>query len=258
MQPTKDDIKKQFARTSHGYATSKTHATDNDLAQIVDLLEIDPTLLVLDVATGTGHTAMAIAPHVARVVGIDLTPEMLERGQELANERGITNIEFLPMEAESLRFADATFDRVTCRIAPHHFLDVQLAVKEIARVLKPGGVFVLEDSIAPEDQQLDAFINTVEKIRDPTHVRSYSMNEWTAFLTAAGISITQYTIFRKEHDMDDWLSRGTDDPVAQQHVLEMFQQASPAAREHYAVVFAEQQPLAFTDDKIILQAMKTP
>src|SRR5207253_5895829 len=178
MKPTKSDVAHQFDRMSHAYARSSDHAHGDDLAVLLDYLRPQSEMRVLDLATGAGHTAAAVAPHVAEVVAIDIAPAMLERTRELAAARGLRNVITAMMDVEALEFEDASFDAVTCRIAPHHFLDIDRALAEVARVLRDGAAFVVEDSVVPDDRELDAFLNGVEAIRDPTHVRSLTSAGW--------------------------------------------------------------------------------
>lgn len=183
--PPHDDKKARvqdyFARTAESYVASFSHRTGDDLERLIELGEWSLRQQALDIATGGGHTALAVAPHVARVTVTDLTPRMLAKAQEYLLAQGITNAVFQVADAEHLPFADATFDRVTCRIAPHHFPDIGQFVREVARILKPGGIFLLIDCMVPSDPELDSFDNTVEKWRDPSHGRSCTMEEWQAF-----------------------------------------------------------------------------
>ncbi len=168
----KSRVQEYFAQTAAGYVASFSHRTGSDLRRLIELGEWQPDQVALDVATGGGHTALAVASHVARVMVTDLTPRMLEKAREFLLAQGVTNAQFQVADAELLSFADGSFDRVTCRIAPHHFPNMALAVREAARVLKPGGLFLLIDCMAPDDPELDAFDNTVEKWRDQSHGRS--------------------------------------------------------------------------------------
>lgn len=256
MTVTKDDVARQFGRTAEAYATSAGHAKGADLALLVGLLAPDPEMRVLDVATGAGHTAAAIAPHVREVVATDLAPQMIERTCELAAARGLSNLTAQVMDVEALDFPDHSFDAVTCRIAPHHFLDIQQAVREMARVLRPGGQFALEDSCAPADPVLDRFINGVERLRDATHQRSYSEAEWRAMLDAAGLEVTRAELYRKTHDVADWLARAAIDPDAAERVYAAFASAPPQARAYFALQFADERATSFTDDKLLLCAEK--
>ncbi len=177
-QDKKTQVQEYFSRTAEGYVTSFSHRGGEDLTRLIAIGEWQPTQHALDVATGGGHTALAVAPHVAHVTVSDLTPRMLEQARTYLTSQGVTNADFQVADAEQLPFADASFDRVTCRIAPHHFPNLAQAVKEIARVLKPQGVFLLIDSIAPSDPKLDAFLDTFERRRDASHGRSWTIEEW--------------------------------------------------------------------------------
>ncbi|GAC1554081.1 MAG: hypothetical protein NVS2B2_07030 [Ktedonobacteraceae bacterium] len=159
------------------------------MTRLIEIGEWQSEQQALDVATGGGHTALAVAPHVAHITVSDLTPRMLEQARIYLSSQGITNADFEVADAEQLPFADASFDRVTCRIAPHHFPNIAQAVREIARVLRPQGVFLLIDSIAPSDPKLDTFLNTIEKRRDGSHGRSCTLEEWHHFFTEAGLHV---------------------------------------------------------------------
>src|SRR6266568_3732312 len=168
----KTQVQDYFSRTAESYVASFSHRTGDDLKRLIELGEWDLSQQALDIATGGGHTALAVAPHVALVTVADLTPRMLEKAREFLLAQGVTNAQFQVADAEQLPFAGASFDRVTCRIAAHHFPNVAQSVKEVARVLKRGGLYLLIDCMAPDDQEFDAFDNTVEKWRDPSHGRS--------------------------------------------------------------------------------------
>ncbi len=254
--PTKEDVSRQFGRNARHYAESKGHAQGSDLDIVLELLKPQPDWHVLDVATGAGHTAAMVAPHVASVVATDLAPEMIGETRKLFTARGITNASAEVMDVEALTFADATFDAVTCRIAPHHFIDPQKAVDEIARVLKPGGVFVMEDSYAPQAQRLDRFINDIERRRDPTHVRSYTKKEWRAMLRAAGLRIVKSKNYRKSHNIEEWMTHASLDEDGKLDVRWRFATAPEWARKHFAIEFTGDAPVKYTDDKVIFRCLK--
>ncbi len=146
---TKEQVRAQFGTHADAYATSKVHAQGASLARLVELVNPQPHWHALDVATAAGHTAFIFAPHVADVVATDITPEMLPVAARVAGEKGITNVTLREADAEDLPFADATFDLVTCRIAPHHFPNISRFLAEAARVLRPGGVLAVVDNIVP-------------------------------------------------------------------------------------------------------------
>ena len=200
-------VQSQFAANAEHYATSQIHAEGESLKRLVEFTRPLADWRALDVATGTGHTAMAFAPLVREVVATDMTPRMLEVAAGLAQKRGITNIVFQESEAEQLPFADASFDLVTCRIAPHHFADVPRFVAEVKRVLKPRGTFGLVDNIGPDSPKASAQLDLIEKTRDPSHARLLSAGEWLQLLRGNGFVVLHSEVLDKDMDLDGWADR---------------------------------------------------
>lgn len=118
---SKSQVQEFFGVNADKYATSKVHAKGASLERVVELVRPKPEWRALDVATAAGHTAFVFAPHVTHVIATDITPEMLSVAQKVGEEKGIDNVSFQEADAENLPFDDASFDLVTCRIAPHHF-----------------------------------------------------------------------------------------------------------------------------------------
>lgn len=253
----KKRIQAQFARAAESYVTSPTHAEGDDLAQLVAWTEGGPERLALDVATGGGHTALALAPRHGQVVATDLTDPMLRGAEAFIRGRGIQNVTFLCADAEDLPFAEVTFDLVACRIAPHHFQDVGRFVAEVARVLKPGGLFLLEDSLAPKDPTAAALLNRVELLRDPTHVRTLSAGEWRALLHQAGLAIEAERIFAKAHPLASWLERAHTPEPARRQIVALMQGASSRVRATLSIaVDSAGQIVSYTDLKIAFKARR--
>ena len=144
---SKTMIKEQFGANARAYISSQSHARGASLARLVELVQPQVDWRALDVATGAGHTAFTFAPHVKAVHATDITPQMLAVTTEQAQMRGLSNIVVEHADAEALPYETGTFDLVTCRIAPHHFGDVPLFVREAARVLRTGGIFALVDNM---------------------------------------------------------------------------------------------------------------
>ena len=253
---SKRKIREQFAGVADRYRMSTDHTDADDREILISRLSLDPSHTVLDVATGGGHTASAIASRVRAVVASDLTPEMLHEARTLAGENGRGNIAFVAADAECLPFRAAGFDRVACRIAPHHFPDVRAAISEFVRVLKPGGLMGIIDSVVPEDPALDAFLNGIEKVRDPTHVRSYRVEEWVTFLQEAGVSLLHISCAWKEHPFREWVSRTGRGEVVRRQVEEMFLGAFPRAKEFFRVRVEDGRVASYSDEKGIFVGRK--
>jgi ubiquinone/menaquinone biosynthesis C-methylase UbiE len=171
-----------FAQRAAFYTTSAVHKDKAVLDRLVELAHVQSTDRVLDVATGTGHTAFAFAPHVREVIATDLTPEMLSEAEKLKSELGIQNVEFRIADAHDLPFDDASFDVVTCRRAAHHFVDIRRALREMCCVLRPGGRLVIDDRSVPADDFVDATLNRLDWLHDHSHVRQYRSSEWESMM----------------------------------------------------------------------------
>lgn len=178
-----------FSRRAAFYTTSATHADKHVLNRVVELALPQPKHIALDIATGTGHTAFALAPFVREVIAIDVTIEMLIEGRKLKAECGIQNVEFRLADAHDLPFDNGLFDIVTCRRAAHHFVDIGKALAEMKRVLKNGGRLVIDDRSVPEDDFGDATMNRLDWLHDESHIRQYRSSEWERMLIEAGFQI---------------------------------------------------------------------
>ncbi|MCB1547331.1 MAG: methyltransferase domain-containing protein [Hyphomicrobiaceae bacterium] len=263
---SKSLIKSQFGAAADKYATSRVHAKGASLGRLVELVKPKANWHALDVATGGGHTAAAFAPHVAAVIASDLTPEMLQVAAKVAKEKGLTNVTTAEADAEALPFADASFDLVTCRIAPHHFGDIPRFVSEVRRVLKPGGTFALVDNISPDEEstpgydvaELSAaadYYNAFEKLRDPSHGRALGLSEWTSALEAAGFSVEHKERLPKDMDFQPWAERlGADAPTIDR--LRKLLTEAPAAVTAFLRPREEEGELWFTLDEAIVISRK--
>lgn len=199
--------RQRYSQFAAGYVTSQGHAKGYDLDRLLELAGPQAGWSVLDVATGGGHTALKFAPHVAHVVASDLTPEMLEQAAAFITGQGITNTEFKLADAENLPFEDAAFDLVTCRIAPHHFPEAHRFVAEAARVLKLGGLLLVQDHVIPDDADAAQYVENFERQRDPSHHRAFTEAEWRAIFAQAGLTVTHTEQITKRHNFIDWAKR---------------------------------------------------
>lgn len=199
-------VQEQFGANAAAYLTSRPHAKGASLERLVSLLQPQPAWQVLDIATAAGHTAFALAPHVAHVWATDITAEMLALAAQQVEARNLSNVSVEYADAEALPYADERFDLVTCRIAPHHFSDISLFLREAARVLRPGGQLAVVDNVVPVGPAGD-YVNALEKLRDPSHGQCLSMAAWQTTILAAGLVHEQAEALDKAMVFEEWAAR---------------------------------------------------
>ena len=246
--------KEQFGAMAANYVASRSHARTDDLNRMVELAEPRPTDRLLDVATGGGNVARVFAPHVAAVVASDIWPRMLAAVEAALRAKGIENLSFAEADAEDLLFPDASFDIVDCRIAPHHFPRPDRIVAEVARVLTPGGRFVLVDSTVPAGE-VGAFWNRFELARDPSHVRSLTVEEWIVLIEAAGLDLRAVEPIPRRHEFDDWMERAGVSAERQAALAAELLGAPPAVQDAFRVERDGERVVAFTDVKTLVLAV---
>ena len=202
-------VQEQFGKTAAHYLTSKPHAKGKSLERLVELVQPKSDWKMLDVATGGGHVAYTFAPHVGRVWATDITQEMLDQVKGEAAKRGLGNVRTTYAKAEALPFEDESFDLVTCRIAPHHFDSIPEFLREVHRVLKPGATLALVDNVVPAGSVGD-YINAFERLRDPSHLRAWTMDEWHDALKKARLAVGHEEQIYKTMEFSSWAQRYDD------------------------------------------------
>jgi SAM-dependent methyltransferase len=160
---------------------------------------------------------------------------MLETGRVLAAERGLANLRFERGDAARLAFPDASFERVTSRHSAHHFSDPRAVLREVARVLKPGGAFLLVDTVAPENPAHDTFLNAFEVLRDPSHVRDHSVSQWCGMLSAVGLEATPLGSFPSVQEFGAWVARIGTSPAAVKGLQALFDEAPEEVRGAFGI-----------------------
>ncbi len=224
-------IQRQFGAAAERYATSSYHQRSPDLENMLKAVTLSGSEQVLDVGTGTGHTALAFAPQVGSVIGLDMTEAMLAQARELAVQQGASNVSFELGDAMELPYDSDRFDLVTCRVCAHHFADVQRAVAEMARVLRPEGRLLVVDTVSPEDPAEDTYLNCIELIRDPSHVRNYSVAQWMGMLEAVGLAAEYRGTWAVLLDFDEWVTRMGTPELEQSELRALFDRAPDLVRK---------------------------
>ncbi len=251
--------KEQFDKQAPQYDSQWNAWSQETLDWMLKASDCRPTDQVLDVATGTGFTALAFAPRVQSVIGVDVAPGMLAQARQRAAEQGITNVAFDEAPAEALPYPDATFSLVTCRIAAHHFLDTEKFLLETARTLKPGGALVLVDTTVPDnDAEAAAWQNAVEAVRDPSHVQNYTSDEWRQMTEHAGLTVQVceappggITI-----PLTDWLRKAGCTGEQSDDVRRRFAEAPQSARQAFQIHITENGETVFTWQRVLLKAIR--
>jgi ubiquinone/menaquinone biosynthesis C-methylase UbiE len=254
----KNKVRDQFSRVAEGYVRDRGFARGDDLAEAARLLQPTTDDQMLDVACGGGHTALYFAPLVRSVVASDLTMQMLKKAQEfIAEETRVENVTFREADAEDLPFPAGSFTLLTCRIAPHHFPDVPRALREFHRVLRrKGGRMVIIDTLLPADPVVADFYQAMEKMRDPTHVRAYTREEWQRMVEEAGFLVEAVRTFPKTHDFQEWAKRAGLNREGIQRLSRFFIEAPAAAQDYFQVETFAGEVESYTDQKLLIYATR--
>ncbi len=255
-QESKSLSKARFGQFAQGYVASQSHAKGYDLDRLVEIAKPQVEWQALDVATGGGHTALKFAPLVSRVIATDITPEMLSAAEKFIRDQGVTNVAFEPADAEDLPFAGSTFDLVTCRIAPHHFPDCAGFIRQGNRVLKPGGLLLVQDHVLPEDQTAARYIDRFERLRDPSHNRAFSQLEWERMYEEAGLKVTHREEITKRHQLLPWAERQGCSLETIHQLQRLLLEAAPIAADWLQVEGSDLPGMSFVNHHILIAGQK--
>lgn len=240
----------RFGDRAAEYLDSDVHRAGDDLDRLAGWCASAER--GLDVATGAGHTAGALLDTgVDRVVAADAAPAMVTTATA-----AFPGLEGVVCDAERLPFAAGSFDAVTCRIAAHHFPSPTAFVDEVARVLEPGGTFAFEDNVAPADDALDDFLNTVERLRDPTHVRSHAVADWIEWLEDAGFAVETSSVVTKRLEFDGWIANVDAPAERRERVAAAFEEAPPGAAETFEITRGDGTIESFANLKLLVRATR--
>lgn len=254
-QDSKRLSRERFGRYAAGYAQSDVFFRADELPRLVELAEPHPHWRMLDIAAGGGATALAFSPHVAQVIALDLAEPMLAAARTRIAS-GAPNAAFTAGDAEQLPFASAAFDLITCRIAPHHFPNVFAFMQEVARCLKPGGVLALQDLTVPDDERAARFIDSFERLRDPSHHRMYAEYEWRGLCLDVGLTVEAAEIHRRGANMPEWAQMQGCSEATIQHLHVLMAQAPAAVRDWLNICCAGTPDAGFDHVYVLMRAVK--
>ncbi len=236
MSRTHEDLTAgQFGPNADKYVASAVHASGADLDALARLASAAAPSRALDLGTGGGHVAYVLARHARKATAVDISSQMLAAVAAQARERGLENIETVAASAEDLPFDAATFDFLASRFSAHHWRDLSAGLRQARRVLRAGAPAVFIDIVSPGAALLDTHLQSVELLRDPSHVRDHSLAEWMAALTAAGFSAQTFRTWRLRMDFAAWTERiATPAPLAEA-IRILQQKADAGTRAHFAI-----------------------
>ena len=210
----KATVARQFGEVAEHYRTSRVHAAGKDLEQLVHLASLRGKEIVLDAGCGAGHTALALAPFAHHVIAVDLSEAMLAQGKILAQARGLANLTFAQEDVEALPYPSATFDLAVSRYSAHHWPHPRQALRELYRVLRPGGRLLLGDIVSYDDFVTDTHLQAIELLRDPSHVRDHTVAQWLTMLTETGFAAQVRYTWPLRLEFTAWTQRMATPPDA--------------------------------------------
>ncbi len=241
----------QFGPRANAYVESAVHARGEDLAALEAVVANAKPTRALDLGSGGGHVAYLMARHAGKVAAVDLSAEMLTAVAQTAQARGLKNIEIHRASVERLPFADASFDFVASRYSAHHWHDFEGGLREARRVAKKGAPVIFLDVFAPGVALLDTHLQSVELLRDTSHVRNYTLAEWSAAMVRAGLSLQGVRTWRLDLEFESWIARMRTPEVFVAAIRALQNGASEDVRAHFAV----KPDGSFTIDTMMIEAV---
>jgi ubiquinone/menaquinone biosynthesis C-methylase UbiE len=231
-----EKVRVSFGESAEAYRKSPLHGNPADLARMEALLLPAEGERVLDVGTGGGHTAASLAAKGCRVVALDATASMLRETRKLAEEKKVSLAGRVLADGQLLPFAKRSFDIVTCRLVVHHYRNSPAGVREMARILRPGGRLYVFDLSAPDEPELAKFLDGIEQLRDPSHIASEPPSRWRRMVETVGLEITHFRWFqRPTYDLPSWFARSRTPEGNRKEIDRRLAAASPAAKRAFGI-----------------------
>jgi SAM-dependent methyltransferase len=243
----------QFGPRAQAYVDSPVHSRGEDLDRIEQRAQRAAPTHALDLGTGGGHVAYRLAKYAQTVTAADLSDEMLAAVQATASSKGLGNIKTARSAAEHLPFADASFDFAACRLSAHHWRDFEAGLREARRVLSKGSPAIFVDAYSPSVAAMDTHLQTVEMLRDTSHVRDYSLAQWLETLGRNGFAIESTRTWRIPIHFESWIARMRTPPDLVRAIRALQSNASDSVREYFAI----QSDGSFELDAFMVEAIAT-
>ncbi|PPT53870.1 SAM-dependent methyltransferase [Xanthomonas arboricola] len=230
-----EHVAAQFGPQAQAYLHSDVHTPGAEFAELRAGLQGHCNGRLLDLGCGAGHVSFQLAPLMAEVVAYDLSADMLEVVAATAAERGLTQVRTVQGAAERLPFETGSIDAVVSRYSAHHWSDLGQALREVRRVLRPGGIAAFVDVVAPGLPLLDTHLQAIELLRDTSHVRDYSVAQWLQTLGDAGLQVQRHHCQRLQLDYLSWVDRMRTPEVLRAAIRALQGAAVDEVREYFQI-----------------------
>ncbi len=247
--PHNTAIVSQFGSRAQAYVESPTHAQGDDLIVLGQIVQHLRPETALDLGAGGGHVSYAMAPHARRVIAVDLSHDMLTAVLAEAQKKALDNIGVQQGAAEALPFDNGAFDFLACRYSAHHWQDFEAGLREARRVLKQGSHAVFMDTVAPANCLFDTHLQTIELLRDTSHVRNYTLTEWVRALEQADFAVNAVHVGRLRLEFSSWIARMRTPDTQVKAILALQQGAAAETRAQFAI----ETDGSFTIDKLMVE-----
>lgn len=228
-------VLEQYDSRAQAYLSSAVHAAGADLERMAALIGSRPDAVALDMGCGGGHVAFRLAPLVKKVVACDLSAAMLETVAAEAHRRGLDNLVTKQGAAEALSCPDASFDVVATRYSAHHWGAFTDGLAQMRRVVKPGGLALFMDVVSPGVPLLDTWLQTLELLRDPSHVRNASLEEWKTALASLGFAIAEVATYKLRLEFGPWIERMQTPEVHVAAIRSLQRRASAEVKDYFVI-----------------------
>ncbi len=228
-------VEAQFGPRAKAYVESAVHSQGEDLKRLAAIAaEVKPQR-ALDLGAGGGHVSYTLSPYVGQVVACDLSHDMLAAIAATARERKLANVETTEASAEALPFPDQSFDFIASRFSAHHWRGFEKGLHEARRVAKPESRAVFIDCYASEVALFDTHLQSVELLRDVSHVRDHALSHWIHALGRAGFSVRSLHTWRLRMDFPVWTARMATPEPLQRAIRDLQHAASAETAAYFAI-----------------------
>tara|TARA_A100001037_G_C15152025_1_gene639965 strand:- start:7502 stop:8269 length:768 start_codon:yes stop_codon:yes gene_type:complete len=253
---TRSKAQEIFGTNAEAYAQSSVHVRDDSLDIIENMLSGHYFKTSVDVGTGAGFTALSISRFSQTVIASDPTRPMLNQTIKACLYTNATNIFAIQNVAEKIPLMSDSIELVTCRKAGHHFPEFSQYIKECARILKPGGIMILADSISPEDDHLDHWLNEIEEERDPSHIRNRRISEINGLINEYGFNTQTSQLTRIHLVFSSWVGRTGVSKTFSEYLQQKFIKASPETQEAFQITFKDDD-IHFSWPCVVMKCVKS-